>query len=94
MKKNIIDKKNYDKLVINGALEIESYCDIVNKSAYDDKDFIEFFDMVKKYYDLSKEKVKQRDKIVEKLSLLIEKIGEDNFDIDNDGNISFIMNNN
>lgn len=92
MNKIDIKKEFYNKFITQGILEIESYVDFYKKNDIDSEIFNNFFNEVNNYYKLEKELFNQREIVYNKLILLIEKIGYDKFDIDENGNISLICN--
>lgn len=81
-----INKENYEKFILKGSLALESYFDINNnnKEIYDafNKKLID-------YRNLEIKSEESKEKIVEDLISVIEKIGIDNFIVYDDGDIVF-----
>ncbi len=81
-----INKNNYDKFIFKGSLALESYYDATkeNKELFDS-----FNKDLKAYRLLSKKNDSDKESIVTKLILTLEKIGEEKFIIYEDGTIEY-----
>lgn len=89
MKKNIVDKKNYDKFAFKGPLAVESYCDVNQLNEEIKKIIDDMYLQRKKYTEIQKLMIKERDELVSKLSKVIDKLGIDNFILYDDGDIDY-----
>ncbi len=77
-----IEPKNYEKFILDGQLALECYNDLTGKNA----DLInEYYDLLKEYRSRSSKTLSDKEKVINKLIYVIEKIGMDNFNIYEDG---------
>ena len=84
-----LQKNGYNTFALWGPLAIETYCDI-NKISDEEKIVInKMYQKQKEYNDISREKIKKRDELVEDVLKIVEMLGVENFTIDDDGDISY-----
>lgn len=89
MAKIKLQKNGYDTFALWGPLAIETYCDI-NEISDEEKTAIEkMYQKDKEYNDISRERIKKRNELVEDVLKIIEMLGTENFVIDDDGDISY-----
>ncbi|MBQ9023608.1 MAG: hypothetical protein IJ105_00125 [Bacilli bacterium] len=89
MEKIIVDKKNYDKFAFKGPLAVESYCDVNQLNDEIKKIIDDMYLQRKKYTDIQKLMIKERDELVSKISNVINELGIDNFTLYDDGDIEY-----
>lgn len=84
-----LQKNGYNTFALWGPLAIETYCDI-NKISDDEKIVInKMYQKQKEYNDISREKIKKRDELVEDVLKIVEMLGADKFTIYDDGNVEY-----
>ncbi len=84
-----LQKNGYNTFALWGPLAIETYCDI-NKISDEEKIVInKMYQKQKEYNDISREKIKKRDELVEDVLKIVEMFGADKFTIYDDGNVEY-----
>lgn len=84
-----LQKNGYNTFALWGPLAIETYCDI-NKISDEEKIVInKMYQKQKEYNDISREKIKKRDELVEDVLKIVEMLGADKFTIYDDGNVEY-----
>lgn len=86
----MIEKRNYDKFIFKGSLALESYFDENNKNS---ELFTDFNNKLAKYRSLQNKSINDTETIVRELLSIINKIGNENFIIYEDGDIEYIYKN-
>lgn len=84
-----LQKNGYNTFALWGPLAIETYCDI-NKISDEEKIVInKMYQKQKEYNDISRERIKKRDELVEDVLKIVEMLGADKFTIYDDGNVEY-----
>lgn len=87
-----IAKENYDKFIFKAPLAIEGYTDVNTINDENNNRVEKMYSDLKKYRNLNKKTIEDKEKLVNKILDIISLLGQDNFLIYDDGDIDYNYN--